>query len=104
MAITDMTIIREAVAGTMESSDIMITLKPGDAPGHVIELTSVVEKQFGRQIRQVISDTLSGLGIHNAVVTAVDKGALDCAIRARVKTAAYRACDAAAYCWEVADQ
>lgn len=95
-----MTIVNEAVAGTMESNDIMVTLKPGDAQGHVIELQSIVEKQFGRKIRSVISETLSGLGIADAKVTAVDKGALDCAIRARVKAAAYRACGETDYQWE----
>lgn len=90
------------VAGTMESSDIMITLEPGSAPGIAIELNSTVDKRFGREIRRVIQDTLTGMGIQSAKVKAVDKGALDCAIRARVKTAAHRACGVDAYTWEAA--
>ena len=43
-----------------------------------------------RQIRQVIREALEQLGVENAEVTAVDKGALDCTIRARVETAVYR--------------
>jgi citrate lyase acyl carrier protein len=85
-----------SIAGTMESSDIMITMAPG-VGALEIELTSTVEKQFGREIRRVIIDTLSELDISSAKVTAVDKGALDCAIRARVRTAAFRAAEATAF-------
>lgn len=85
-----MQIEKTVVVGTMESSDIMITLRPGS--GHItIDLSSTVEKQFGDEIRATIADTLQKLGVQSASVTAVDKGALDCAIRARVKTAVYRA-------------
>jgi citrate lyase subunit gamma (acyl carrier protein) len=79
-----------SVAGTLESSDIMITLEPG-AKGIEVELESVVEKQFGREIRRAITETLKGLDVKNAKIKAVDKGALDCTIRARVKTAVSRA-------------
>ena len=85
-----MKILNSCVAGTMESSDIMITLEPGSG-GIEIELQSMVDKQFGRQIRSTIANTLSELQVKNAKVTAVDKGALDCTIQARVKTAVYRA-------------
>ena len=87
-----------SVVGTMESSDIMVTLSPG--VGKIeIDLSSTVEKQFGREIRLVILETLDELGISSAKVTAVDKGALNCAIRARVQTAAYRAAQTADYQW-----
>ena len=42
-------------------------------------------------IKAVIFETLEGLGITDARVEAVDKGALDCTIRARVTAAAVRA-------------
>ena len=77
------------MAGTLESGDIMITIGPGE--GLHVELQSSVEAQFGRQIRAVITETLEGLGIRDAYVQAVDKGALDCTIRARVTAAAVRA-------------
>ena len=85
-----MEILKSSVAGTMESSDIMITLEPGSG-GIEIELKSMVDKQFGRQIHAVITNTLSELKVKSAKVTAVDKGALDCTIQARVKTAVHRA-------------
>lgn len=93
-----MEIKQVGLAGTLESSDIMITLEPG-AGALEIELDSTVEKQYGREIRRVIGETLAELGIAAARVTAVDKGALDCAIRARVRTAAYRACGVQSYDW-----
>ena len=85
-----MKIHQTAIAGTMESSDIMITLEPG-AYGIEIDLTSTVEKEFGDAIREEITNTLTTMGIETAKVSAVDKGALDCTIRARVKTAVSRA-------------
>ena len=87
-----MEINKSSVAGTMESSDIMITVEPGSGSIE-IDLKSVVEKQFGRQIRSVITNTLAQLDINSAKVTAVDKGALDCTIQARLKTAVQRAAE-----------
>ena len=81
--------IKNAVAGTLESGDIMIQIGPGE--GLQVELQSSVAAQFGRQIKSVITETLEGLGIDNAYVKAMDKGALDCTIRARVTAAAVRA-------------
>ena len=81
--------IKEALAGTLESGDIVIRIAPGD--GLNIDLQSSVSAQFGRQIKAVITETLEGLGIHDANVSATDKGALDCTIRARVTAAAVRA-------------
>ena len=81
--------IKNAVAGTLESGDIMIQIAPGD--GLQVELQSSVAAQFGRQIKALITETPTGLGIDNAYVKATDKGALDCTIRARVTAAAVRA-------------
>ena len=81
--------IKNAMAGTLESGDILVQIAPGD--GLQVELQSSVAAQFGRQIKAVITETLTGLGIDNAYVKATDKGALDCTIRARVTAAAVRA-------------
>ena len=87
------------MAGTMESSDISVTIEPKSTGGIEIILKSPVENQFGKQIRKVIEDTLSELGIMNATVRANDKGALDCTIKARVQTAVHRAAGAREYKW-----
>lgn len=83
--------LKEAMAGTLESGDILVQISPSDAPGLQIELESSVEYQFGSQIKKVIAETLEGLDIPSAKVRATDKGALDCTIRARVTAAAVRA-------------
>ncbi len=81
--------MKNATAGTLESGDIMVTIEPGE--GLQIELQSSVAAQFGRQIKAVITETLEALGVKDAHVQAIDKGALDCTIRARVTAAAVRA-------------
>jgi len=83
--------LKSAVAGTLESGDIMVQLAPNEEKGLQIDLESSVAAQFGTQIRKVISQTLEELGIKDAKVKATDKGALDCTIRARVTAAAVRA-------------
>ena len=83
--------MKEAYAGTLESGDIMIQIEPAETQGLTIELNSTVMYQFGEQIRIVITETLTDLGVTDALVKATDKGALDCTIRARVTAAAVRA-------------
>jgi citrate lyase subunit gamma (acyl carrier protein) len=95
-----MEILHNSIAGTLESSDIMINLEPG-SPGIEIDLQSIVEKQFGQEIRRAIIETLDSLKVNNVRIQAVDKGALDCVIRARVKTAVYRAAGETPYDWKV---
>lgn len=80
-----------ASAGTTESSDILISLACHDQKEILIDLDSNVDKQFGKQIRLLIKETLGKLGVTSAKVTAVDKGALDCTIEARTLAVAYRA-------------
>ena len=83
--------IKNAFAGTLESGDILIQISPSESTGLTIDLDSTVSFQFGEQIKSLINETLQELGVDNAVVTAKDKGALDCTIRARVTAAAVRA-------------
>ena len=83
-------IVRHAHAGTLESSDVYVELAPRDE-GIELELESAVLAQFGDEIRAAVLETLSEQGIDSAWVRLVDKGALDCVIRARVETAAQRA-------------
>lgn len=96
-----MKIVKPATAGTLESSDIQIRVEPGDKPGIEVNLTSSVKQQFGKKIVQVIRDTLEEIGVEDAYVEAVDKGALDCTVRARTAAAAFRAADNTDYEWRV---
>lgn len=94
-----MNITHPASAGSLESSDIIVTLKPA-RQGIRIDLESSVKEQFGAQIEKLISQTLEKLGIDAAEVQAQDQGALDCTIKARTLVAAYRAADREDYDWE----
>ena len=90
-----MEILKPAVAGTLESSDCMVTVEPGQG-GVALDLDSSVIRQFGPQIRKVIAETLERLDVNNVNIRVVDKGALDCTIKARVECAVFRANDASA--------
>ena len=84
-----MVIQKPAIAGTLESSDCMVTVDPGE--GKIdLDLDSAVIRQYGKQIRKVILETLQRLDVTDAKITVVDKGALDCTIKARVECAVYR--------------
>ena len=87
-----MEILKSAAAGTLESSDCMVTVEPGQ--GISLDLTSSVMNQYGRQIKAAVLDTLERLDVKNANVTVVDKGALECTLKARVECAVFRSCDA----------
>lgn len=87
-----MEIKKAAMAGTLESSDAQVTVEPGNG---TIELSieSSVIHQFGKQIRATVLETLGRLEVASARVTVVDKGALDCTLKARVECAVYRSND-----------
>lgn len=85
-----MKIKQTAIAGTLESSDVQVMLSPG-TNGIQIELQSDVVKQFGSQIKQLITDTLVSMDIESANVEVIDKGALDCVIKARTIAVVQRA-------------
>ena len=96
-----MDLVKTAMAGTMESGDIMVTIEPRTAGGITLDLTSSVMQQYGRRIEEVIRETLAQLGVANAAVSAVDKGALDCTVRSRVSAAAFRCAQEENDHWEV---
>ena len=82
-----MQIEKNAVAGTLESSDALVTVEPAQQ-GIELEISSSVMNQYGRQIRQTVLETLDRLD--------VNKGALDCTLKARVECAVFRSCDKSA--------
>ena len=88
-----------AMAGTLESSDAQVTVEPGT--GIELSIESSVINQYGKKIRATVLETLERLEVKDAKVTVVDKGALDCTIRARVTAALFRSAGSAAYRWEV---
>lgn len=79
-----------ATAGTLESSDLQITIEPREK-GINIDLSSSVQKQFGRQIILLIEKVCSDLNVEGANIKIVDKGAMNYVIEARLKAALFRA-------------
>jgi citrate lyase subunit gamma (acyl carrier protein) len=86
-----MTIVGTGQAGTLESSDIMVTVSPAQSgSGIVLQLTSPVVKQYGRHIKELIVTLVQEQGLSDVEINANDRGALDCTIKARVLTAIAR--------------
>ena len=81
-----MLIRKESVAGTVESSDVMVYVAPA-ASGVSLEVNSSVGKQFDAQIRATVHEVLAQLGVQAV--------ALNCVLRARLKAALLRATDEA---------
>ena len=89
-----MIITRESVAGTLESSDVMVYVAPHEG-GIVLEINSSVGQQFQAQIEASVLAVLREQNVPNVALRLEDKGALDCVLQARVKAALLRASDEA---------
>ena len=83
-----MEIMKNASAGTLESSDVYVEIEPAEELE--IQLESVVLAQFGDDIIHVVREVLQENGVEKANVRVIDRGALECVIRARVETAILR--------------
>ena len=84
-----MQILRKGQAGTMQSSDLMVSVEPSDSL--VIEIESTVKKQFEHLIRAKLEEVLAKFGVTSGRVSISDRGALDYAIEARLEAALQRA-------------
>ena len=82
-------VLKRAWAGTMESSDVYVEIEPAEK-GVTIDLQSVVQAQFGASIEAAVRDVVAACGVENAHVKVMDRGALECVLRARVETAVLR--------------
>jgi len=95
-----MKIMKTGLAGSLESSDVLITVDSNPEKGRDITLNSTVQRQYGKQIVKVVNETLDLLAVEDVKVRLEDKGALDCTIRARLEAAVYRAAGSETYPWE----
>ena len=87
--------MKTAIAGTLESSDAQVTVEPNDS-GIDFSLESSVMNQYGRQIKETVLGVLKNLEVANVRIKVVDKGALDCTLKARVECAVFRSADKSA--------
>ena len=92
METNDLKILRTAQAGSLESQDILITIKKGKVgSGIIINLESPSSVQYGRKIREEIECIVHEYAIEDIDIQAIDKGALGFTIKARTETALDRA-------------
>jgi len=75
-----------AMAGTLESNDVLVNVFPGNGSREV-ELESIVFDQFGDEILEVVNFVLDENEIDDVKITLNDRGALNYTIKARVQTA-----------------
>ena len=87
--------IKTATAGSLESSDVLVTVSPATGPGVEYKIESIVIKQFGKRIKSVTEEVVAASGLKAATVHVQDRGALECTLRARLETAIDRAVQAA---------
>lgn len=85
-----MEITKQAVAGTVESSDVLVEMSPAEGELQ-IDLESPVKAQFGESILKTVEEVLKNEGVSSGKVKLQDHGALDCTIRARVLACLHRA-------------
>lgn len=86
-----MQITKAAMAGSLESNDVLITLRPWHEEEIELQIESIVKQQFSDRIEQVIRQVLEEFNVTSAHVQVQDRGALDCTLRARMETALTRA-------------
>ena len=72
-----------ATAGFEERNDVLITVEP-IASGIEVALKSNVARQYGEHITALIEELVKAQGFDGVKVTAVDRGAWDYTIKARV--------------------
>ena len=84
-----MKILKKGQAGTMQSSDLMVTVEPAEEL--VVEIQSTVKKQFEHLIRAKINEVLVKFETTSGRISVSDRGALDYAIEARLEAALQRA-------------
>ncbi|MDI6600571.1 MAG: citrate lyase acyl carrier protein [Thermoanaerobacteraceae bacterium] len=84
-----MEIVKEAVAGTLESSDCLVMVKPYE--GLKVDIESIVMERYGRRIRQIVEDVIKSMDITSGYFKIQDRGALDYCLKARIRIAIERA-------------
>jgi len=92
MTVQPQRILREAEAGMLDKSDVLIKLRPGaSGSGMQLDIESKVMALFGDQIKTSVVEEIEKYQLSDIEVSVQDQGALDYAIRARVQTAIERA-------------
>ena len=86
-------IVRTASAGTLESSDCLVTLSPAESIE--IDYSGANKKLFQKRTERIARDVLAEYSAGNARIRIQDQGALEVTLRARIETALERAMEGA---------
>lgn len=82
----------QAQAGTLESSDVMVLIKPLESgQGRDIIVDSNVKMQYGDTIQEIVNKVLDRFEVTDVKLHINDKGALAATLKARLETAVKRA-------------
>jgi citrate lyase subunit gamma (acyl carrier protein) len=85
-------IVRTASAGSLESSDCLVTVTPSESIE--IDYSGANAKLFTSRAKRLTAEILKKYSISGASVHIHDQGAIEAAMRARVETALERAMEA----------
>ena len=86
-------LVNQGTAGFEEKLDVLVFAEP-IATGIEVVLTSSVKRQYGEHIIALIKTVVQEAGYDNVKITAVDGGAWDYTIKARVLGALQRGMNA----------
>lgn len=81
-----------AQAGSENKSDVLVIVSPAEELTVQLQAKPIILRQFGAQIESVVRQAAADEGVDGACIQVKDGGgALDFAIRARVRCALHRA-------------
>ena len=55
--------VKNSVAGSLESSDVLVTVGPAEGAENTLDVESIVFKQFGARIRSVAEEVMAASGV-----------------------------------------
>ncbi len=85
-----MVLLNTASAGTLESSDCLVTVSPAEKLK--LEYKGANSEVFADRTMMLVENVLKRYGLGGAEISIQDQGALEITIKARLETALNRAC------------
>ena len=85
-----MVLLNTASAGTLESSDCLVTVSPAEKLK--LEYKGANSEVFAERTMMLVENVLKRYGLGGAEISIQDQGALEITIKARLETALSRAC------------
>ncbi len=86
-----MKLLKNAAAGTLESSDCRVCVSPAD--GVILEYNGANSVIFADRTKKLVDEVLKENDLSGAKITIQDQGAIEITIRARLECALERAAE-----------